>query len=650
MRVLLVELPFKTHSRPSLGLSLLKASLDAGGHACTIRYANVEFAARIGLEIYETIAEKVPEPLLVGDFVFAPAVSPARGRFEALRAAGSLSLEDGSRIGRAPDWLWDMLPGLQETAVRFAAECAAAIARTDFDVVGFSCMFQTLPSLAVARELKARAKEKWIVFGGSHCEGDMGAALHEAYPFIDFVCRGEGERLVVDLVDELASDAPAFSRVKGLVWRDGGGASAMHADGAERIDDVNGLPRPRYDDWMEQLSAHAPQLHPEDLEMPFETSRGCWYGAKRHCTFCGLNGQTMTFRSKAPDRVIDELRELQRYGVPFIYTVDNIFDHRYFETLLPRLAREPFDHTIFYETKANLTRAQVAALADARIRMIQPGIETLSTPVLELMRKGVSAYQNVRLLKWAAEMGVGVTWTLLYGFPGEKPEDYRAMAEVLPSLSHLVPPQGVYKVRVDRFSPLHFDSDALGVGATRPVSAYGMVHDVPDAMIRRLAYHFEPANDTRSFDYAQPVADAVRDWRAAVGASSLVSITRGERLLLLDARPAARRSAACLEGAERAVYLACDAGASLEAVAQKTGISTAEARRVLGALLEDRFVVHLDGRFLGVAVSFDAAVPVTLPESVLPSLAHGLYRKRIATLSPMASLGGAGSSDAAVAE
>jgi hypothetical protein len=213
------------------------------------------------------------------------------------------------------------------------------------------------------------------------------------------------------------------------------------------------------------------------------------------------------------------------------------------------------------------------------------------------------------------------------------------LAGLLPLISHLIPPQGVYKVRVDRFSPLHFDSESLGVGATRPVAAYGMVHGVPDHMVPRLAYHFEPANDTRSFDYVQTVADAVRDWRAGIGASSLVSVTRGERLLLFDARPAARRSAACLEGMDRAVYLACDAGASLEAVAQKASISTDQARRVLDGLLEDRFVVPLDGRFLGVAVSLDAAIPVTLPESVLPSLAHGLYRKRIVALSPMASLG-----------
>ena len=42
----------------------------------------------------------------------------------------------------------------------------------------------------------------------------------------------------------------------------------------------------------------------------FETSRGCWWGAKSHCTFCGLNGETMAFRSKSPRRALDELEQL----------------------------------------------------------------------------------------------------------------------------------------------------------------------------------------------------------------------------------------------------------------------------------------------------------------------------------------------------
>jgi ribosomal peptide maturation radical SAM protein 1 len=637
--VLLVELPFKSFSRPSLGLSLLKAALVEAGHGCTIRYANLEFATLIGHEIYQTLAERVPEPLLLGDLVFAPAVDPASGRFAALREAGPLFLADGAPLGRAPEWLWERMPELQRQAAAFAEKCAAEIADADCDIVGFSCMFQTLPSLAVARELKARAPDKWIVFGGSHCEGEMGLGLHESYPWIDFVCRGEGERLLVDLVGELASDAPAFAALPGLVWREDG-ATRAGGEHSERLDDLDRLPRPAYDDWMHQLRRAAPTLTPDDLELPLEASRGCWYGQKHHCTFCGLNGRSLTFRSKSPGRVLDELRDLDRHGIRFIYGVDLILDHRYFETLLPTLAREPFlhEHTIFFETKSNLTRAQVEALAAAHIRLIQPGIESLSTPVLALMRKGVTAYQNLRLLKWAAEYGIGVFWTLLYGFPGETEEDYREMAALLPAVTHLMPPQGGYKVRVDRFSPLHFDAEALGVGRTRPVAAYGMIHHVAPEMLERLAYHFEPVADARSFAYMQPVADGLRAWQSQVGKASFVAVTRGQALHLLDRRPINAGNGGndhrhvCLEGLERAVYLACDAGATPGAVAAAAGCDEATALEILDRFARERWVVRVDGRYLGLAVSLDGHIPESLPASVWPSLCHAIYVQRLRTL------------------
>ena len=40
--------------------------------------------------------------------------------------------------------------------------------------------------------------------------------------------------------------------------------------------------------------------------MVMETARGCWWDAKHHCTFCGLNGEFMGFRSKSPLRALAE--------------------------------------------------------------------------------------------------------------------------------------------------------------------------------------------------------------------------------------------------------------------------------------------------------------------------------------------------------
>jgi len=72
-----------------------------------------------------------------------------------------------------------------------------------------------------------------------------------------------------------------------------------------------------------------------------------------------------------------------------VFVVDPILDMRYFETLLPRMAQEPVAE-LFYETKANLTRAQVRQLAEAGIRWIKPGIESFSDRSLALMRKGTT--------------------------------------------------------------------------------------------------------------------------------------------------------------------------------------------------------------------------------------------------------------------
>ncbi len=39
--------------------------------------------------------------------------------------------------------------------------------------------------------------------------------------------------------------------------------------------------------------------------VPYETSRGCWWGQKKHCTFCGLNPLGMNYRAKSPERAVE---------------------------------------------------------------------------------------------------------------------------------------------------------------------------------------------------------------------------------------------------------------------------------------------------------------------------------------------------------
>ncbi|MGI5451625.1 hypothetical protein ACQEWB_00215 [Streptomyces sp. CA-249302] len=69
-----------------------------------------------------------------------------------------------------------------------------------------------------------------------------------------------------------------------------------------------------------------------------EGARGCWWGEKHHCTFCGLNSSFMEYRSKSPDAFYDEVvRQVERHQVLDLYVVDNILDMKYLPTVLPRM-------------------------------------------------------------------------------------------------------------------------------------------------------------------------------------------------------------------------------------------------------------------------------------------------------------------------
>src|SRR5438093_1261600 len=122
----------------------------------------------------------------------------------------------------------------------------------------------------------------------------------------------------------------------------------------------------------------------------------------------------MAFRVNSPGRVLEELAELsQRYRTFRFEAVDNILSMSYLQQFLPRLMALGINYVLFYETKANLRRDQIELLSKAGVQSIQPGIESLNSHVLGLMRKGVTAVQNVNLLRWAAYYKIRLIWNLI---------------------------------------------------------------------------------------------------------------------------------------------------------------------------------------------------------------------------------------------
>jgi ribosomal peptide maturation radical SAM protein 1 len=363
------------------------------------------------------------------------------------------------------------------------------------------------------------------------------------------------------------------------------------------------------------------------MDLPFETGRGCWWGAKHHCTFCGLNGATMAFRSKSPDRVVSEIRSLSsRYQRRTLAAVDNIIDFRYFDTVLPMLRDDGYDLDIFYEIKGNLTKAQVRLLRDSGIRRIQPGLESLSSPILRLMRKGITAWQNVRLLKWCAEMGVDPEWNLLFGFPGEPPVEYERMVSLIPSLVHLKPPV-LARLIVERFSPYHFDAAALGVRLIGPEPLQRYLYDADDEDLTELGYYFEYAYaDGRDpEDYVGPLRKAVSTWRDQQGHASLRYFVCPGYVEIVDDRDTTNTVIYALEHWQATTYLECDAGTTPQALLatlsrQSQTVTESALLSFLRDCVERGLIYEDEGKFLSLAVGTGnlgrhgkGAVPVPQP-------------------------------------
>ena len=532
MRITLACMPWHSLDWPSLALGILhrKAVDHEDGHEVTEYFGNLRWAEYLldgsGGKLTPGDYARVSDIgifLGMGDWIFAPALYGVPDW--QVEGYGRYLADRGVDAGLAIE--------MQRLAPAFVERAAAEILALDPDLVGFTTTFmQNVPSLAVTRRLKEARPGLITVFGGGNCDGPMGVALHRNFPFVDFVVRGEGEQTFVELLDALRGRCDP-GEIAGLCWRSPAGPVA-NRDRAQPYP-IERVPQPDYDAYFAAID-RSPLSGQFERKIVLEAARGCWWGEKHHCTFCGLNGSLMKFRSKSPVRVWQEMAEtVRKYRSLDIIMVDNILDLRYFKTLLPEIAASGWDLRLHYEVKSNLSAEQVQTLKAAKIAHIQPGIESLSSRVLRIMRKGVTGAHNVQLLRDAEEHGLTVSWNYLYGFPGEREDDYSTIIEQVPALVHLQPPQGVSALALERFSP-YFDDPSLGFGARAPADFYRLIYDLPEAELMDLVYLFETGGQGISGEIEARLQRAIREWRRLYLASSLTYRCDGRRLVIRDAR------------------------------------------------------------------------------------------------------------------
>lgn len=629
-RTVLINMPWAPVESPSLALSLLKAALSRAGIACEVAYLNVLWFKRM-TEWHASQRIRSPLPLLLklggsgngpaGECLFAahlhhPDEDPVDNLTRIL-AEYPVPLPADLRADFAR--LAPLVPA-------FLRECVQAIQPETTFLAGFTSTFsQQTPALMLARALKTANPAMHVVFGGANCVGPAGAALLRYHPFVDFVFRGEADLTFPVFVERLrGGHSPAD--IPGIDWRQGDrivtGLAPTH------VADLDALPFPATGDYFDAIErlGFAKKV---GIVATMEASRGCWWAMRvAPCTFCGLNDGRGDHRRKSPGRIVAEARHLvESSGVARIAFADTALWPKDYAGAHADIARHIPGIEQLGEIRPSLTRDQAGALARAGFTRVQPGIESFSTPILDLMRKGSTGIQNVACLKYVHDQGMVAGWNLLYGLPNERAEEYSGILETLRRITHLEPPTSVHRVRLVRYSPAFSEPDRHGYKRVRPMPYYRYLYPDPypeeaQADFANI-FAFEYADGRDPESYTVPVRRFVAEWRRHRHAGELVYVGDGDDAgRIVDTRFNALVTARRLSPMENSIYTFCDVVRSRDEILEHVrgghgAVPLLSVNNVLERFERALWMVSEGDSYLSVASRFACATSVK-PDAEAP--------------------------------
>ena len=193
------------------------------------------------------------------------------------------------------------------------------------NIIGFSLFSQSKRlNFKLASEIKEKFSHIPIIMGGIHVNVDPPAVLNLDY--VDYICVGEGEVALVQLMKTLANGENA-SQVQNIGWKNDG---EMFFNPLRPVESLDKLPFPDWDSF-EPYHQYGPYRGKLLKMATVEFSRTC----PHHCSYCGNkiigehyrnSGLTSTYRHKSPKRWVEELKWMKdTYGIEFLFIVDGTF-------------------------------------------------------------------------------------------------------------------------------------------------------------------------------------------------------------------------------------------------------------------------------------------------------------------------------------
>jgi radical SAM superfamily enzyme YgiQ (UPF0313 family) len=293
-------------------------------------------------------------------------------------------------------------------------------------------------ALKTARVFKEIAPDCVVIFGGHHASADAETVLKRHPEEVDFVVIGEGEIPIV----ELLRNYPDVHAVPGLAYLEG---NEFFENQPAPL-----LERGILDTLPITFRGNGLRSSPGKFEhVTYVSARGC----PLHCSFCSVADQPM--RTKSPQRVKQDIRELVEMGFRKIAIEDNFFAHSFLRTtevcVALRELREELGNVFSWDCQTRVESMTVTGIVplmeSAGCEAVYIGVESLNEDSLLYLGKTIHPARYLAqlldiVIPRLLDSKIDCYLNIQFGIPQEKSEHYDRTYQVLKRIAELANSKG----------------------------------------------------------------------------------------------------------------------------------------------------------------------------------------------------------------
>lgn len=322
------------------------------------------------------------------------------------------------------DFLWSrgVLTLSQDLEVTLS-DCANYIIELQPKVIGFYTICDSYPmTVLLAKYIKEKNKNIIILFGGPQASLTAVDSL-DSFPFVDYICVGEGERVISPLIKAMTEGKiDEIKKISNLVYRDKGEVKSNPLLPMITSQELSNYIVTNYQPFEGIFKG----------SMSIEVGRGCPF----RCTFCSTSlfwGRC--FRIKSIDELILEMKYFhEKFHITEFKFEHDMFtqNRKYIMSFCNRIIEEKLPYTWTCSSRIDvLDDETITLISKAKCTKMYVGIESGSPAIQRMIHKNLDIEKVKHNIVRLHQSGIEVTASFIYGFREEKVEHLKETLELI---------------------------------------------------------------------------------------------------------------------------------------------------------------------------------------------------------------------------